>query len=282
MPVTSGADCGGGAPVALPELVPGLRWRRVLPGDERQLAVLRRWLESLLPQCPARDDVTAVASELGGNAIKHTASGRGGWFAVEVTWLGTVVRIAVADSGGPAEPHVIEDLAAEYGRGLLLVRGMSARTGWCGDHRGRLSWADVPWVDVGADAATPRLDAYETAIRDGESALARRFAGIPAWFGRATLAWWALTDPVGLVSAPTARELAGLLDKLQNAQSPLTEHAEQAHRDAPRLRSRASGVALLSQARHLALPSVQVLVRGTRVGVAAHPAALPGLLAGRA
>ncbi len=234
MPATSGPSApGSGASGTPPGLVPGLRWRRVLSGDERQLAVLRRWLASLLPQCPARDDVTAVASELGANAIKHTASGRGGWFAVEVTWLGPVVRVAVADSGGPAEPHVIDDPAGEHGRGLLLVQGLSARTGWCGDQRGRLSWADVPWDDPAAAPATPRLDAYEAAIRDGESALARRFARIPAWFGRATLAWWAMTGPAELVTAPTAPELAGLLYKLLNAPAPLTVHGAQAQRDAP-------------------------------------------------
>jgi serine/threonine-protein kinase RsbW len=227
MPATSGPDSN--AYVTPQELVPGLRWRRVFAGDERQLSVLRRWLEYLLPPCPARHDVTAVVSELGANAIKHTASGRGGWFAVEVTWLGPVVRVAVADSGGPAEPHVIDEPAGEHGRGLLLVRGLAARTGWCGDQRGRLIWADVPWNDA-ATAARP--DAYEAAIRDGESALARRFAGIPGWFGRATLAWWALTGPSGLVTAPTARELAALLYRLLNATPPPATRPAQAPRDA--------------------------------------------------
>jgi hypothetical protein len=54
--------------------VPGLRWRRVFPGEDRQLSVLRRWLAALLSDGPLRDDVTAIASELAGNAIVHTAS----------------------------------------------------------------------------------------------------------------------------------------------------------------------------------------------------------------
>src|ERR1022692_2969715 len=45
----------------------GVRWRRVFPGEERQLGVLRRWLELLLPECPARSDVAYVATELGAN-----------------------------------------------------------------------------------------------------------------------------------------------------------------------------------------------------------------------
>ena len=74
-----------------------MRWRRVFPGEGRQLAALRQWLASLLPECPARDDVICVATELGTNAVQHTASGGGGWFAVEVSWHGPAVRGAVAD-----------------------------------------------------------------------------------------------------------------------------------------------------------------------------------------
>src|ERR1035438_7054959 len=127
----------------------GLRWRRVFPGEEHQLGVLRRWLALLLPDCAARDDVTCVATELGTNAVRHTASGRGGWFAVEITWHQSAVRVAVSDCGAPAGPQVIDDPEGEHGRGLLVVRELSARTGACGDERGRLVWADVPWGDAG-------------------------------------------------------------------------------------------------------------------------------------
>jgi hypothetical protein len=135
----------------------GLRWRRVFPGEGSQLGVLRRWLESLLPEGPARDDATFVANELGSNAIVHTASGRGGWFAVEITWHQAVVRVAVADCGAPGGPRMIDDPAGEHGRGLLVVRSLSVRTGVCGDHRGRLVWADVPWGDSGlSPGCSPR------------------------------------------------------------------------------------------------------------------------------
>ncbi len=136
-----------------------------------------------------------MANELASNAIRHSASGRGGQLAVEVTWRGNVVRVAVADSGGPAEPHVIDDPASEHGWGLLLVRGLSARTGVCGDHRGRLIWPDVLCEDPGTETATDRPDGYEAAIRDGQAGLARRFTGVPAWFGRATLEWVGASRP---------------------------------------------------------------------------------------
>ena len=196
MPASSQSpERASGASGAPPGLAPRLRWRRVFPGEECQVGELRRWLASLLPPCPARDDVAAVASELGANAVKHTFSGRGGCFAVEVTWYGNVVRVAVADSGGPAEPHVIDDPAGENGRGLLLVRGLSVRTGVCGDRRGRLSWADVAWGDpLTATVAAP----------DG---------------------WEAVT-------APTAGELAGLLYRLLGTPTPQQADAAHAHQDA--------------------------------------------------
>ena len=133
---------------------------------------------------------------------------------MEITWQDSIVRVAVADRGGPTEPRVIEDPSAKHGRGLLLVRGLSVRTGVCGDRRGRLVWADVRWVSAEPTAQAAVGDSYEAAIRDGEAALARRFSGIPAWFGRATLQWWALPAPGRLVSAPSAQELAALLYRL--------------------------------------------------------------------
>lgn len=203
-------------------LPPGcLRWRRVFPGDQRQLGVLRRWLEVLLPECPARDDVASVATELGSNALCHTASGRGGWFAVEVGWCKPVVRVVVADRGAPGEPRLIDDPAGEHGRGLRLVRALSAGTGFCGDEHGRLVWADIPW---GAAEPVSAEDPHEAAIRAAQAGLASRFAGVPAWFGQCTLQWWALAGGE-LVAASSARELVGLLSRILDSapQRPATD-----------------------------------------------------------
>ena len=221
MPATGGApDQRRDQPRTPQELVPGTRWRRRFPGEERQLGVIRRWLGSLLPDSPARDDLAVVATELGTNAIRHTASGQGGWLVVEITWYGPVVRVTVGDNGGPTEPRVIDDPAAEHGRGLLLVRGLSLRTGVCGDHRGRLVWADLLWESTDPATQAAASDPHEAAIRDGEAALARRFAGVPTWFGRSTLTWWALPETGGLVSAPSADDLAALLYRLETAGPP--------------------------------------------------------------
>jgi hypothetical protein len=191
----------------------------VFPGDEGQLGALRRWLASLLPECPARDDVASVATELGSNAIRHTASGRDGWFAVEVVWLDSpaAVRLAVADGGAPAGPTMIDDPLAEHGRGLMLVHGLAARTGVAGDERGRVVWADIPWGQAGNGTAGAVTDPYEAAIREGLASLAAQFPGLPVWFGRSTLQWWGLIDrgyASRLVSAESPPELAAALEDM--------------------------------------------------------------------
>lgn len=131
------------------------RWRRAFAGRDDQVREVRRWLTGLLPWAPERDDVIVVAVELVTNAIRHTASGRGGWVMVEVAWCGPVLRVAVADGGAPGGPRLVPDGQGpaagpgglpECGRGLHLVRTLAASTGVCGDHRGRLVWADIGWA----------------------------------------------------------------------------------------------------------------------------------------
>jgi hypothetical protein len=97
---------------------------------------------------------------------------------VEITWHRPVVRVTVADGGAPAGPRTVNDPAGEHGRGLLVVAGLSARIGVCGDHRGRLVWADVPWGDAGAATPASPEDPFEVVIGDGQAGLAGRFAGV--------------------------------------------------------------------------------------------------------
>jgi anti-sigma regulatory factor (Ser/Thr protein kinase) len=131
-----------------------LACRRRFPGDARQIREVRRWVAALLPRCAARDDVLLVAAELGANAVQHTASGRGGWFTVEITQGGRAVRVAVTDSGAPQGPQLTADPLAETGRGLLVVRSLASHSGASGDHRGRRVWAVIPWIP-GTPATAP-------------------------------------------------------------------------------------------------------------------------------
>lgn len=156
---------------------PALRWRQAFPGDNAQIGVLRRWLESLLPSCPARDDLVSVAVELSTNAIRHTASGNGGQFAVEVTWSVQMARVVVYDGGAPDGPRVIEDPLGETGRGLLMVNTLSVRRGVSGNAQGRVVWADMPWAGPGGPGQPEFRDGFATAIREAEASLARRYPG---------------------------------------------------------------------------------------------------------
>jgi serine/threonine-protein kinase RsbW len=194
-------------------------WRRTFPGEPQQLGALRRWIASVLPPRPPRDDVTSVADELASNAIRHTRSGQGGQFTVEITRRGTLVRVTVTDGGAPDGPRLAGNRDGEGGRGLVVVNALAVRAGVHGDHHGRVVWADIGWADADAAGAMPVQPAAQVdqaAIWDGEAALARRFVDVPTWYGQATHAWWALTS-TGLATAPTADELAELLSRFPEA-----------------------------------------------------------------
>ncbi|HET9896562.1 MAG TPA: ATP-binding protein [Streptosporangiaceae bacterium] len=105
---------------------------------------MRRWIEWALPDCPGRDDVASVATELASNAIRHTRSGCGGAFVVEISRSAETVRVAVTDGGAPGAPRLVDDPDGETGRGLVLVRALAVSTGVRGDHRSRMVWAEVP------------------------------------------------------------------------------------------------------------------------------------------
>ncbi len=176
-------DKHGPAATASGVRTPALRWRRAFPGDHAQIGALRRWLEWLLPPCPARDDLVSVAVELGTNAVRHTASGSGGQFAVEVTWSVQMARVAVYDGGAPDGPRVIEDPLGEDGRGLLMVNTLSVRSGVSGNAQGRVVWADMLWAGPGGPGQPEFPDGFATAIREAEADLARRYPGVLIWFG---------------------------------------------------------------------------------------------------
>ena len=243
-------------PPALPP--PAQRWRRVFPGQEAELRRIRSWLAELLPSGPAREDVVTVATELAANAVRHTASGAHGFFAVELTWQmrPVTVRVAVADSGARTSPHLepgtdplgpgplgigspgagllsADQLGSgqlsEHGRGLRVVRALAERTGVCGDHRGRLVWAEIRWTSDGA--VLPDFpDGYEASLRDIQAVLAVRYPEADIWFGRATMQWWALIgrperghpEARRLLTAESPVDLAQLLDVARATAQPRT------------------------------------------------------------
>ncbi len=114
-----------------------MRWCQVFPGQEDQILHVRMFVTQLLDRHPDCEDIVACAAELATNAIRHTASGRNGFFAAEVTWTGRTVRVAVADSGAETVP------------GLDRLAGLSSSCGSEGDDRGRVVWAQfLPSTDT--------------------------------------------------------------------------------------------------------------------------------------
>ncbi len=210
------------SPLPSPPAADGsLHWQTTLPGRPGALQELRRWAETLLPPCPARDDVITVAVELGTNAVKYTASGQDGWFTAQITWHTAMVRVAVQDSGAPQGPRRLDDPAGEHGRGLAIVHALAVRYGVSGGPPGRLVWADLLWEHPQTTPPASPPGGYEAAIRQGQALLARRHPRTPAWYGRSTLRWWALPrSPGSLFSACSAAELASLLDRT----SPSEDH----------------------------------------------------------
>lgn len=78
------------------------------------------------------DDVLLCSSELLGNALRHTASGRdGGRIRVEIAHCGEAVRVSVIDDGGSATtPRVVPESDGEAGRGLRLVDALADEWGF--------------------------------------------------------------------------------------------------------------------------------------------------------
>jgi serine/threonine-protein kinase RsbW len=140
----------------LPGPAPVCRWRR-FAGRSAELKQVRRWLAGLLPAGPACDDVMSIAVELATNAVRHTASGRGGHFLVEVNSCDHpgVLRISVTDGGAPQGPRWPTGPCPveESGRGMYLVCALASRTGESGDARSRQVWAEVPWAGGGLDVS---------------------------------------------------------------------------------------------------------------------------------
>ena len=137
----------------LPPPGPGpVRRVRVFKGEPGQVPAARAFVAAALAGCPARETLSACASELAANAVVHTASGAGGVFAVEVSRPAEgMALVAVTDLGGPGEPAIRPgdsgDEFAENGRGLALVAACSSRWGYrdVSDGKGRTVWAEATW-----------------------------------------------------------------------------------------------------------------------------------------
>jgi two-component sensor histidine kinase len=92
----------------------------------------------------AIDDVLLVASELVGNAIRHTAASPHG--TLDVSWDVDASGVRVCVSDPSAEPPVVRDLSMDEptGRGLQIVEAVADGWGVERAERGKRVWAHVP------------------------------------------------------------------------------------------------------------------------------------------
>jgi serine/threonine-protein kinase RsbW len=121
--------------------------RRSFPGRPNQVAQARDFVRRALESCPVVEDAILLVSELATNALKHTATGLGGYFDVTILSSENSVMIAVTDNGSDKIPVHGAPLPEDAtGRGLELVESIAARWGYCGGRHGRTVWFELRWT----------------------------------------------------------------------------------------------------------------------------------------
>jgi len=124
---------------------PGLRASAATyPGSPEQVRRVRAHLRNLLDGCPVANEVILCVSELAANAVLHSDSRRpGGTFTVRIELCpGTSIRVEVEDDGGP---WIAPPPDPESGRGLDIIRALTAGWGVTASAAGRAVWAHIDW-----------------------------------------------------------------------------------------------------------------------------------------
>ena len=132
-------------------------WSKTFDGRPECVSEVREFTRKAIGDNEGVDLVELVASELAGNAVRHSDSGEpGGHFTLHLAAFLDRWRVRVDDAGGPRVPHVcepkpiesIEDLdtfgdEVEAGRGLALVAAVSSKWGVLGNQAGRAVWVEI-------------------------------------------------------------------------------------------------------------------------------------------
>ncbi|MEU6319228.1 ATP-binding protein [Streptomyces sp. NPDC047009] len=120
--------------------------RCTFPGDPQELRAARSWTRAALDGHPQSEDAALIVTELGTNALMHTASGdAAGAFHVTLTVSELTVVIAVTDYGdAKTTPEVQHPSAnATHGRGLGMVAALADSVVVQGDDSGRTITAEL-------------------------------------------------------------------------------------------------------------------------------------------
>jgi anti-sigma regulatory factor (Ser/Thr protein kinase) len=145
--------------------------RLTLPASEPAAGEARRWLRKVVGEHPRLDDAVMLLSEAVGNSVLHTDSPVIG-IVVLVDRDGDLM-VEVIDRGSATVPTVAaaaDDPLAESGRGLRLIRALSARWGFAEEPPYCLLWFLLtPHPEPGASSSD----------RDGTRFRSRRPRRVP-------------------------------------------------------------------------------------------------------
>lgn len=123
-------------------------WSRLFDGKPEEITEARRFARMVCAGHECVEMVELVVSELGTNAVQHTASGGpSGFFVVELEVDCRHVRVSVVDMGAGTEPALSSndpaDSEAVSRRGLRIVEAVSAKWGSEAVRVGRRVWAVI-------------------------------------------------------------------------------------------------------------------------------------------
>ncbi|WP_245883074.1 ATP-binding protein [Streptomyces hyaluromycini] len=120
--------------------------QRTFPGDPQELRTARNWTRATLNDHPQAEEAALIVTELGTNAVVHTASGdAAGAFHVTLTVSEATITIEVTDSGhAKSTPEIqLASLTATHGRGLGMVAALADSLTVKGDDSGRTVTAEL-------------------------------------------------------------------------------------------------------------------------------------------
>ena len=120
-------------------------YERLFPGRPDQVRQARVFVTKVLNGHPVTENAVLAVSELAGNSVAHSASGRpGGQFTVHLDVLaGDTIWLEVADEGGPWRLARCDD----HLHGLQIVRLLASDAGVTGGpDEGWVAWARFDWL----------------------------------------------------------------------------------------------------------------------------------------